>query len=150
MSNDFLIMRRHGEKLLPVTEWDREHLLDIPEGRDLTVKITRTRSPKQHRLFWSLLAKVVENHPYYTNPEQLLTWLKIRLGWVDAVMMHDGNIWSQTRSISFHSMGQDDFRKFFNQCVDVIVAEVIPETDKDALLDEVFSMLGMEPEEWTR
>lgn len=145
MSSDTIIMRRSGDRLVPVAEWERERLLEIPEGRDLTVKISRTRSPQQHRLFWGLMQLVVENHPYYVRAEQLVEWLKIRLGYVEEVMFHDGKLLTKVSSISFGAMGQDDFRKFFALALDVITTEVIPDTSRDDLIRELNTMLGDKP-----
>jgi len=142
MSSDTVIMRRNGDRLVPVAEWERERLLEIPEGRDLTVKITRTRSAKQHRLFWALMQLVVTNHAYYVRAEQLVEWLKIRLGYVEEVMFHDGQMLTKVSSISFGSMGQDAFQKFFNMALDIITTEVLPETDREDLLREVEQLLG--------
>ena len=142
MSSESIIMRRSGDRLVPVAEWERERLLEIPEGRDLTVKITRTRSAKQHRLFWALMQLVVTNHPYYVRAEQLVEWMKIRLGYVEEVMFHDGQMLTKVSSISFGSMGQDAFQKFFNMALDIITTEVLPETDREDLLREVEQMLG--------
>ena len=149
-SQSTLIMRRHGDKLAPVTEWDRERLLEIPEGKDLSIRFSRTRSPKQHRLFWALMQKVVDNHPYYMRPEQLVEWLKIRLGYVEDVMFHDGKLLTKVSSISFASMGQDEFQKFFNLAVQIIVTEVIPGTSVEDLIREVEAMLGEKVEPWVR
>lgn len=137
-----MVMRRSGDRLVPVTERDREILLEIPEGADLFVKTSRPRSPRQHRLFMALLQLVVDNHPHYTRPEQLLEWLKVRLGYVDETVWHDGQVWFKTQSISFASMGQDKFRQFFTLSVDAITKEVIPELDMDVLLNEVSEMMG--------
>jgi hypothetical protein len=142
MGGDAIIMRRKGAKLEPVTEVDRELLLLIPEGADITVRASRSRSPKQHRLFWSLLQLVVDNHDYYKRPEQLLEWMKVRLGYVEETIWHDGQVWFKTKSISFAAMGQDQFRQFFTMAVDLIVSEVIQGMDKDALLSEVSAMMG--------
>lgn len=142
MSGDAIIMRRKLAILEPVTEIDREMLLDIPEGADLTVRVSRSRSPRQHRLFWALLQLVVDNHDHYKRPEQLLEWLKVRLGYVDETVWHDGQVWFKTKSISFASMGQDQFRKFFSMAVDLIVTEVIIGMDMSALLTEVSAMMG--------
>lgn len=142
MSGGEMVMRRSGDRLVPVTERDREILLEIPEGADLFVKTSRPRSPRQHRLFWALLQLVVDNHDYYKRPDQLLEWLKVRLGYVDQTVWHDDQVWWKTKSISFASMGQDEFRKFFSQSVDVIVTEVIEGLDRDALLHEVSQMMG--------
>ena len=142
MSSDTIIMRRSGDRLVPVAEWERERLLEIPEGRDLTVKITRTRSARQHRLFWALMQLVVINHPYYVRAEQLVEWLKIRLGYVEEVMFHDGQMLTKVSSISFSAMGQDAFQSFFNLTLDVITTEVLPDTDRDTLIREVEAMIG--------
>lgn len=142
MSGGAIIMRRKAAKLEPVTEVDRELLLEIPEGADLTVRVSRSRSPRQHRLFWALLQIVVDNHDYYKRPEQLLEWLKVRLGYVEETVWHDGQVWFRTKSISFASMGQDQFRKFFTESLDVITAEVIEGIDREAILTEMSMMLG--------
>ena len=140
-ASDSIIMRRHGDKLVPVAEWERERLLEIPEGRDLTVKVSRTRSPKQHRLFWALMQKVVDTHPYYVRAEQLVEWLKIRLGYVEEVMFHDGQMLTKVSSISFVTMGQDAFRSF-SIWLSMSSRQVLPETSKEDLLREVVQMLG--------
>jgi hypothetical protein len=142
MSGGEMVMRRSGDKLLPVTERDREMLLEIPDGMDLFVKASRPRSPRQHRLFMALLQLVVDNHPHYTRPEQLLEWLKVRLGYVDETVWHDGRVWFKTQSISFASMGQDKFKQFFTLSVDAITKEVSPELDMDALLAEVSAIMA--------
>ena len=142
MSSDTIIMRRSGDRLVPVAEWERERLLEIPEGRDLTVKITRTRSARQHRLFWALMQLVVINHPYYVRAEQLVEWLKIRLGYVEEVMFHDGQMLTKVSSISFGTMGQDAFQKFFNMALDIVTTEVLAGTSREDLLKELEEMLG--------
>ena len=76
------------------------------------------------------------------RPEQLLEWLKVRLGYVDETVWHDGQVWFKTKSIGFAAMGQDQFRQFFTRAVDLIVTEVIPDMDLDALLNEVSAMMG--------
>jgi len=85
---------------------------------------------------------VVTNHAYYVRAEQLVEWLKIRLGYVEEVMFHDGQMLTKVSSISFGSMGQDAFQKFFNMALDIITTEVLPETDREDLLREVEQMLG--------
>ena len=144
-----LILRRSGDKLVPVTEWDREALLEIPEGRDLTVKVSRTRSAKQHRLFWALMQIVVDNHIYYLRGEQLVEWLKVRLGYVDEIMFHDGSMLTKVSSISFASMGQDDFQKFFNLALYVIITEVVP-ISREQLINELEAKIGEKVGSWVQ
>lgn len=144
-------MRRRGMKLECVTPYEEELLGELPEGRDLTVTITRQRSQRQHRFFWALLTKVVDNHDSYERAEQLVLWLKIRLGYVEEVKFHNGEIWYSAKSISFNSMDQGEFMKFFNSALDVICEEVIPNMDQKALVYEVEQMLGFKLEEiWSK
>ena len=140
-------VRRSGDKLVPITEWDREQLLDVPEGKDLSIKLTRTRSAKQHRLFWSLMQIVVDNHPYYLRPEQMVEWLKLRLGYVEEVMFHNGDMMTKLSSISFSSMGQSEFQDFFNKSLYVITTEITP-ISRQELISELETILGEKVESW--
>jgi len=137
-----IYVRRKGNSLHPCSAADEEALLGYAEGRDLSCTLTRPRSTRQHRFFWALLQKICHNHEVYNRPEQLLLWLKIRLGYVEEVRFHGDQTWWVAKSISFNSMGQDQFRKFFDAALDCIVTEVIPGLDAKHLVQEVEEMLG--------
>lgn len=140
-------MRRVGSKLVPCARLDEEALEEFPEGKDLNVTITRSRSQRQHRFFWALLQKICVNHDTYQKAEQLLLWLKVRLGYVEEMRFHNETVWWVAKSISFNSMGQDEFKKFFDASLDVIVAEVIPGLDTKHLIREVEEMVGFKLED---
>jgi len=140
-------MRRKGSRLEPCAQLDEEILAEFPEGKDLSVSITRPRSNKHHRFFMGLLQIVCYNHDTYKRPDQLLLWLKIRLGYVDEVRFHNEKVWWVAKSISFNAMGQDQFKKFFDAALDVIVSEVIPNMSKLHLIYEVEQMLGFRLDE---
>ena len=139
---EVIYVRRNGSKLEPCSLVDEEALSEFPTGKDLSVTITRPRSSKQHRFFWALIQKICENHDKYRKPEQLLLWLKIRLGYVEEVRFHDDKIWWVAQSISFNAMDQEEFRKFFHAALDVIVEEVIPGLNTSELIVEVEQLLG--------
>ena len=139
---EVIYVRRRGNKLEPCSLVDEEALNELPEGKDLSATIARTRSTKQHRFFWALLQKICENHETYRRPEQLLLWLKVKLGYVEQVRFHDDQVWWVPQSISFNAMGQDEFKKFFDAALDVIVEEVIPDINQYELLHEVEKMIG--------
>lgn len=139
---DTINMRREGYKLVPCSFMDEETLREFPVGKDLTVTIARSRRPKHHRFFMALIKKICENHDTYKRPEQLILWLKIRLGHVEEIRFHDDKVWWVAKSISFFAMGQDEFRKFFNASLDIIITEVIPGLNQEELLREVEEMVG--------
>lgn len=140
-------MRRRGLKLEPVSLLDEEALQEFAEGKDVSVTITRTRSNKHHRFFMGLLQIICYNHDTYKRPDQLLLWLKIRLGYVEEVRFHNEKVWWVAKSISFNAMGQDQFKKFFDAALDVIVNEVIPNLSKTHLIQEAEQMLGIKLED---
>lgn len=139
---EVIYVRRRGAKLEPCSLLDEEVMQEFPEGKDLSITISRARSTRQHRFFWALLQKICDNHKDYHRAEQLLLWLKVRLGYVEEVRFHNDKVWWVAQSISFNAMGQDEFRKFFNAALDVIVAEVIPGLSAEHLILEVEQMLG--------
>lgn len=139
---EVVYVRRKGSKLEPCSLVDEEAMSEFPEGKDLSITISRTRSSKQHRFFWAFLNKICENHETYKRAEQLLLWLKIRLGYVEQVHFHDDQIWWVPQSISFNGMDQNEFQKFFNAALDIVVSEVIPGLSVEQLIVEIEQMLG--------
>lgn len=113
---------------------------DLP-GTYVELEYKKIRSPRMHRLFFALLEKVVENHPFYFSTDQLLAFLKVKLGYVEEVVFHNGTAIWKTKSIAFDKMDQAEFQKFFNQALDVIVSEVLPEVERGDLLREVEEMI---------
>lgn len=147
---DTIYMRREGSKLIPCAAVDESALLAFPDGKDLSVTIKRPRSYRQHKFFFALLQKICENHEFYKTPEQLLIFLKVRLGYVEEVKFHNDQMWWATKSISFTTMGQDEFQKFFNASLDVIVSEIVPNLDRNDVLREVEEMVGFTFEDLKR
>jgi hypothetical protein len=142
-----IYVRRKGNTLVPCAQVDEEALLSIPEGKDIAASLTRPRSSKQHRLFWAVLQHVVHNSDDYHKPEQVLTWLKIRLGYVEKIQFHGTQVWWQTKSISFNSMGQDEFSQFFNDSIDLICFEILPGMDPETLVAEAELSSGVNANE---
>jgi hypothetical protein len=139
-----LIMRRERGILSPATAVDLDGLMALPAGKDLTVRVTRvSRSVRQHRFFWCLLAKVAESHPHYRSAEDLAVYVKTRLGLVDEVITHHGEVLVRLKSTSFANMDQGEFTRFMNGALDVLCLDVLPGLDRSSLVAEVEAMLGI-------
>lgn len=119
-----------GHALWPADAAADEFLAGIPEGREVMVVIRRPRSPSHHRLFFGLLRKVVENSDLWQDEDELLDAVKIAVGHTKPVQLLDGTIERRPRSISFASMGQDAFSRFFNRAAFILgqFLGVSPET----------------------
>lgn len=135
-----IVMRRVGNTLVPVAEIFEEELQKLPEDIDLLMKASRPRSLPQHRLFFSLLSKVAKATQYETA-DRLLIVLKLALGYADSIRMPSGKHVPVARSISFASMPQDGFRIFFDDALDMMSREILPEVKDDDLVRQIYSIL---------
>lgn len=138
-----IIVRREFAGLVAVTAHDAELLSEIPLGREFTATLTQQRSIRQQRFYWALLGKVVANHPFYRRGEPLHIWLKTRLGYVEEIHFHDGEVQMRTTSTAFDKMDGLEMRKFMDAAIDVICTEVLPGVRRRDMLAEVERMLGV-------
>lgn len=144
-------VKRWGSTLIPATPMDEETIRELRDNAEYTVKLKRDRSGKHHRFFWAILKKVVDNHAEYNKPDQLLLWLKVRLGYVEEVRFHDDKVWFVAKSTNFSAMEQNEFKKFVDAALDLIISEVILGMNKQELIKEVEEMMGINYEDvWRR
>jgi hypothetical protein len=109
---------RKGNAFLPADFRAEEQLAKVKDGNEIIISWRRPRSPEHHRRFFALLRKVVSNTELWRDEAHLLEDLKDRLGMYDITV----NAWTQEgrkcyHSIAFASMAQDDFNRFYDQCV---------------------------------
>ena len=144
-------VKRWGSTLIPATPMDEEAIRELRDNAEYTVKLKRDRSGKHHRFFCAILTKVVDNHAEYNKPDQLLLWLKVRLGYVEEVRFHDDKVWFVAKSTNFSAMEQNEFKKFVDAALDLIISEVILGMNKQELIKEVEEMMGINYEDvWRR
>lgn len=128
--------------LRPLDEMAQEALAAIPDGDVVKVKVSRPRNSKHHRWFFLLLSTVQHNQDHYQTVEQLLFAMKIRLGYVDSIVMKGGEVHLMPKSISFAKMDEAAFSKFAEAAVKFIVTEVIPGMNSADLEREIQELLG--------
>jgi len=120
----FAFIRRAGA-LVPADVHADEFLGSLKEGREVLLSARKARSVQQHRLFFGLLAKVVDNSEDFQTVEELLDAVKIATGHVERRMTLDGAVYLAPRSINFASMPQDKFRAFFDRAVFLLATRVL-------------------------
>lgn len=139
------MVRCAGKGFLPQSAHDRE----IYDGlkREGVYKATLARATKrsvrQHNMFWGLMRFLWDHQEHYETPEALVFFIKIRLGMVDYMIMHNGEIHLIPQSIAFHKMDQDDFNEFLNRVVLVVLREILPQLDSAEVWKKVEDMLGI-------
>ena len=139
-------MVKDGNRFVSADEMTDDAMKAIKNGAEVIVTVNRPRNPKHHRLFWAMLNKVVEQldenqRLLYPTPESLLAGVKIALGYYDMVRSLDGMPLPVLKSTNFESMSQDEFRRFFNQAMDLILDRLLP-VDEEDLRREIAAMVS--------
>lgn len=99
------------------------------------------RSGPQHRKMFALLKLIKDNSETYDTVEKALVAVKIAAGYFDPhVDPITGKVIPVPQSISYESMEQDEFDKFFSNAVTAVCACIVPQLDEKTayrLLDEI-------------
>lgn len=129
--------------LAPGDDEAKEALKRFELGGWVKVKgLVKPRNPRHHAKFFALLNKVLENTEYDTT-DQLLTVVKIRMGYVEWVpcpgVEHPVPI---PKSIAFDSMDQLVFETFYDDAVNCILQHFLPQTSEAELDDAIREVAG--------
>ncbi len=133
-------MARTGLNVLkPADAASAETLSSLPSNKPFRVRVTLDRSGPHHRQFRALLSVVAQATD--RAPDQLLAVIKIGTGYVDPVVMADGNMAYIPQSTAFDKMDQVKFKEFYDRALDFIVAHILPGVELGDLQAEVDSMI---------
>lgn len=143
---DFLA-HRVVNGLQPMDAHGIETVRALPLNTMLKVQVSQPRNPRHHRLFWALASLVHENLPdgQYPTVENFVSALKLETGVYTEVMLSTGEVVRVPGSISFASMDQTEFARFFDSCCNHIIASYWPSMTSDTLRREVAQMTGFAP-----
>lgn len=106
---------RRGKSLVPADVHAEDIFESIKDGKQCLVRIWKPRNVDHHRKLFAILNCVCDNSEVYNDVEELLSIVKIAVGYTNAVQGLDGNIYRIPQSISFASMPQDKFERFFKR-----------------------------------
>lgn len=104
---------RRGNSLVPADSHAEELFEGIKEGKQVLVRVTKARNVDQHRKLFAMLRVVIDNSDKYESVDVLLALIKLAVGLYDVVQSYDGSFVKIPKSISFASMNQDAFERFF-------------------------------------
>ena len=135
-------MRHERGRLVPVDDEGLQFINSLKAGQSVLVEAKRPRNIGHHRRLFALL-NVVYPNTHYPNAYALLAALKVYLGHCDTQQTKNGKVVAVPRSIAFHAMGQDEFREFYDGCVQAIVEHFIPGLDPGDLRREGEEICGI-------
>lgn len=129
--------------LVPLDDIDAERKARLRLGSDVKVTITRPRNIGFHRKFFALLTLALQNMPESIarrngifSVESMLNSVKVDLGHYDVVRLA-GRELIKPRSISFASMSDDEFQKFYDLTVTDVLNNYLKGTNREDLIQEV-------------
>jgi hypothetical protein len=108
-----------GRTLVPADHMADELMSGLKNGAEVIVRVNTPRHPEYHRFFMSFCQLVVDNTDgVYTDLDHFLFVLKVELGHVRRfIHPQTGLVLIETKSISFASMSEDQFRRFANRAL---------------------------------
>ena len=113
-----LYLTRTMAGLSAVDDAGKEILRKIKLGKMVRCEITQPRNIQHHRKFFALLNTVWQAAGEWPTVDDLLVELKIKLGITkDVVIRQSGEIVKIVGSISFASMDQLEFDKFYERAI---------------------------------
>lgn len=128
-----LTLKRTKDGLLPLDDKAVEVISKLKIGEEILIEYKKNRNVKNHRRLFSLLQSVVHNQNHYKNVDNLLDVIKLKAGYFKTVVDHNGNALYIPESISFATLGEEEFKEFFSGAIDVILT-FMPEESVNSIL----------------
>jgi hypothetical protein len=134
--NKWVLATWNGQALVPYASYDKEMMEELPNGVPVRLQFAQPRSLPRHRLYRVVLRQVVKNSDLFATEDALHKTLLVGCGVVEPVITVDNDIIMIPSSTAFDAMEEDEFKKYFDQAMQIICTKIIPGLDIDDLLDE--------------
>jgi hypothetical protein len=110
--------------LVPIDDESVEAIKKIKIGYDIFVEFKPRRNMKFHKKYFALLNAVLVNQRYYKTVDNLHEAIKYKAGYYETIIPLRGESFLKTNSISFSSMDNLEFERFYNLAIDECIALV--------------------------
>jgi hypothetical protein len=134
MSRREILMVKQNGGLFPASPLDAELLQQV--GKEpVLVTVWQSRNPNHHQKFWAIATAVANFDPDFADAEDAAEWAKMHIpNMRSIVVLRDGRAMIRTKSISYASMDQTAFGRFYDRAL-WLWAEKI-KCDPESLLRE--------------
>ncbi len=134
--NNYILLTKHNEQLVPAYDSDKGNFNSIPEGEIVVCDLDDKRKLWYHRRYFAMLKFVFENmpenyHEMFPSIEILRSEIMRLMGKVEIYYTLDGKRMLVAQSISFAKMGQKKFEKVYSDTSDICLKHFLPETNKE-------------------
>jgi len=121
-----VFVARRGQSLVPVSPMDVETIEELPEGQEMTARLTRRRSLPMHRRYWSILHAAVASTAAggtWPTADHLHRALLLMTGRVTPVKARSDDGWVTHMipdSTAFAAMDQTEFGQYHEDAMGVL------------------------------
>lgn len=145
MATTLFMQRVDGNRLAPETASDAEAMDGMARGVTYRIVATRAagRSLRHHNLLFALIAIARENYDGPITTDAVLDVLKLQTGHTNVVKLLSGQIILTPKSISFVSMGHDEFKVFFDKALVILCRDFVPGLDLELAKREIAKRAGL-------
>ncbi|MCA1298000.1 DUF1367 family protein [Stappia indica] len=130
-----------GSVLVPLDADGREMVEAMTAGKPAMVRLHTPRNIKHHRMFFALLRMATDSGAWDSSEETLRDAIKIACGCVDTIIGLDGRTYFKPRSMSFESMSQAEFSRFFDRAVFYVSTHLLGDANWQAVRDRIGEMV---------
>ena len=130
-----ITIAKQKERFIPADEDSVKLFNSMKVGEEISFdyKVKKQRNYANHKRFFSMLKGIVDNSDQYKTTDNLLSMLKLKVGYFEIVISHRGEQLYIPKSINFSTMKEDEFQSFFSDCINIIL-EFMPEEDVDSVM----------------
>lgn len=129
--------------LVPLYDSDGELKRRLRVGSTVRCRVTLSRDYGFHKKFFALVRLVYDNLPLplierwnIRSVDDMLRRFKRDLGYFDSYLNESGEREITYKSISFGQMDQQDFERFYDDCVNLVLYGYLPGIDRKDLIEE--------------
>lgn len=130
--------------LVPLYDSDHDLKLRLRVGSTVRCRVTLPRNYEFHKKFFALVRLTYDNLPLplverwnVHSTDDMLRRFKRDLGYFTATVNDRGEREIEYKSISFAAMDEEEFERFYTDCVNLVLDKYIPGIDRDDLINEV-------------
>ena len=139
------LVKTEGGDMIGYSARDAAYLANLEPGECIESDTRKARNPAHHDKFFALFDqafKTQNKYPHTTAGKRaLMIDLKLRAGWFDEHVTGDGKLVYVPRSLSWASMDQENFDKFYKEAM-VALAEICSAEEVILEADEIIARAG--------
>jgi hypothetical protein len=109
--------------LMPVGIHAQEDMQRLKNMDEFVIDVKMHRNPAFHRKSFALLKMIYDSQEGFTNFDLFREWVTMKAGYVITGQAPNGTTLFMAESLSFESMSQDKFEKWYSSVIDVAIAE---------------------------